>query len=270
MCDNCFDKVEEYYRVFNKEESQLYDFFDSLILSKIKKKDGFEVFIPAIINKNILNKLGYFDKLPQNITGLSRYDFIDNKHICENVFLTPAACIHIYPMFENQKIENQIITTKARVYRYENKGYAEKTRFWDFTVREVVFLGDPDFIDKNIEFFKNIISSILSILKIDYTWEYASDSFIKTKKNDLIMKIQKANKLKEELNVMIDNKKVAIASINFHDFHFSKTFNFDNNSTVKTACIGLGIERWMELFLEHNVDLNVFSNKMKECNNIHD
>jgi seryl-tRNA synthetase len=36
--------------------------------------------------------------------------------VLSNQYLTPAACLHIYPMLEGEQIETKIVTTKAQVY----------------------------------------------------------------------------------------------------------------------------------------------------------
>lgn len=236
----------------------------------IALKLGAEQFhIPALISKDVLKKCGYFSSFPHHLTMASYYDpnsydeianigEPNSNNIKNSLFyFTPSACLHLYPMLENEKIEKKIITTRARVYRYENNNFNGSTRLWDFTVREIVFIGSPEFVKNKIEQIKQLALEYSASIGLNAYIESATDNFYPSKKNILKEKLQKSNSLKEELICLINNSKVALASFNYHGFHFSKPFNFDNANHIVSGCIGFGLERWISA-------INQLNNKYKE------
>ena len=52
----------------------------------------------------------------------------------------------------------------------------------------------------------------------------------------------------------VNNKELAIASFNYHKYHFSKLFEFDKDEKIVTGCVGFGLDRWVYLLkdLEDN------------------
>ena len=57
-------------------------------------------------------------------------------------------------MIEKNPIYNTIITTKARVYRYEAGKFETGRRLWDFGVREFVAVGDREFVRGFLTYFQ--------------------------------------------------------------------------------------------------------------------
>lgn len=215
-----------------------------------------EYHIPALISKDIIQRCGYFSTFPQHLTSVSSLRNIEKKRAFESdineggncnceLYLTPAACLHLYPMFENSMIDEKIITTRARVYRYENAGFNGSTRLWDFTVREIVFIGTKEFVNDKLELMKLHTKEFAKKIKLDVSISAACDNFYPTKHNLVKMKLQKNNSMKYECITKIDNNDIAICSYNYHGTHFSKEFNFDNKGSIVTGCVGYGLERWV-------------------------
>ena len=226
-----------------------------------------EYHIPAMINHEILEKCGYFDTFPQHITVACHADktkishviknnIIDNQNSkISNNYFTPAACLHIYPMIENTKIDEKVITTKARVYRYENEDFDGETRLWDFTVREIVFIGNKKFVNECLQKTKEKVWEIASKLNLPIEINRSYDMFFNSKKNIIRQKIQYSNSQKFELNINVNGKKIALASFNYHDTHFSKIFNFDDKENIVTGCVGFGLERWVYALNEYKIKI---------------
>lgn len=256
------------YICFNDLDTKKLQFLDEKFKGMALELGAVECHIPAMIDKSILSKCGYFDTFPQYLSVVAHADrslynqIIDDKSITDKngtiseQYLTPAACLHIYPMLENTEVKNQVITTRARVYRYEDEQYDGKVRLWDFTVREIVFIGDVEYVRGGLDFIKQKTLEFTSKINLSVDIELAEDNFYYTAQNTMLKKIQRANCSKFELRTSLNEKDVALASFNSHNFHFSKTFNFDNDMKVVTGCVGFGLERWVNAINYNNIELD--------------
>lgn len=199
--------------------------------------------VPSLIKADILKKCGYFTSMPHQLTKVSPFLNSDES---DGYYLTPAACLHIYPELSKQKVNNKIITTLEKVYRYESGLFYDRVRNWEFLVREFVAIGDEKFVKDFLEKMKCGALDILKKYSIAGEVVVGNDHFYPSRYNKMAEKFQILNKLKYEL--IVDNNelgKIALSSFNFHGSHFSKTFEFDENETVVTGCVGFGIDRWI-------------------------
>ena len=48
-------------------------------------------------------------------------------------------------------------------------------------------------------------------------------------------------------------KELALASFNYHGFHFSMAFDFAKNGTIVTGCVGFGLDRWIDVLKEKQI-----------------
>ena len=207
-----------------------------------------QVFIPSLIKESILKKCGYFDTFPQHLTCAIPYA----KKEEDNYYLTPAACLHIYPMIANGlDFHNQTYTALESVYRYENGNFSQDERLWEFTVREFVFVGQKKYVLGKLDLYREKALKIAKKVNSAAKIEAAYDNFYPTKENKIKQKIQLANNMKDELLVPYQEREIAIASFNFHGTHFSYPFGFDENGETVTGCVGFGMERWV-LFCNEN------------------
>ena len=236
-----------------KISSYVDNYFKNLAKDKFKSK---EVYFPSLISEQVLIKCNYISSFPQQLTIASYIDetvpLKEGKIKNSRMYFTPSACLHIYPMLEGKTLSNCSFTTKAQVYRHENQNFNGNTRLWNFSVREIVFIGEEQYVKNSL---KNFESHILNFSKkhfLETDLVSASDHFYPTKENLIKQKMQLSNSLKKELICKIDGKETALASLNYHGFHFSKPFNFDSNSSIVSGCIGFGLERWVAALKEKN------------------
>ena len=153
------------------------------------------------------------------------------------------------------------------LYRNEGSNFKDIVRLWDFTVREMVFVGEKDYVESSLNNIAKKAMELLDMLGIVAELKNANDHFYPTRINALIEKTQRANMLKKEIVVKIENNNIAIASFNIHNYHFSKTFNFDNSGKVVTGCVGFGMERCLALLLENNISVNKIENVYEDGKN---
>ncbi|MEE0930048.1 MAG: hypothetical protein UIM53_03530 [Acutalibacteraceae bacterium] len=262
--------IKEGYICYREGMEKLYSDLDSVFISFLKDEKYKVYNIPAMIEGRVLKKCGYFESFPDQISAVGYIDdekipeIMSGKEINESCiklhdrYLTPSACLHIYPMYEGKEItENEIITTKARVYRCEKSGFEDMTRLWDFSVREIVFIGSEEFVKEHLNTLKEKTLNFAKKISKDANLVVAHDHFYKGQRNDIKAKIQEKNELKFELKIPIGDREVAVASFNFHNGHFSIPFNFDNNRKIVSGCVGFGMERWVAACMENNIsDIN--------------
>ena len=137
--------------VINTKDSVLYypqatekfNLLDETFLGFIAEENVVAVKIPSIISKEVLDKCGYFTTFPQHLTRLKPYNESTNS---SERYLTPAACIHIYPRLVKECLVQTCYTTLTEVFRYENGMFEEPERLWEFSVREMVFVGTPNYV----------------------------------------------------------------------------------------------------------------------------
>ncbi len=243
------------YKEYKDKDNELIKYIEKEFINFADNYKVHEWQIPALIGGDILRKCGYFKTMPNQLTAvgyinpdsisdvIARDEVNEKEIINRNFYLTPAACIHIYPMLKKENLCNEIITTKARVYRYENAKFETGKRLWDFGVREFVAVGNSEFIKKFLEEFQQKSLEFSKLCGIECMINESNDHFYPTKNNKTIEKIQKNNGLKKELICVSDG--LAIASYNYHGYHFSKTFGFDKEGKIVTGCVGFGLDRWV-------------------------
>jgi seryl-tRNA synthetase len=247
----------------NEIQYNVYGVEDTKTIEDLNKKflkfaDGYDLTqwtIPALIKKEVLEKCGYFSTMPNQLTGAAHFkknDDFDNStdmqksYVFEDdYYFTPAACIHFYPELEKLDLKNKIITTLARVYRYEDGKFNKGVRCWEFLVREFVAVGEEEFVKNFLEDFKSKAVNCALQYSDKVKCEAANDIFFPSQENNLKQRLQKMNGLKFELLGEINGKHEAIGSFNYHGNHFSKPFNFDKDGTIVTGCAGFGIDRWI-------------------------
>jgi len=254
---------------------------------------------PAMLPASVLAKSGYFDSHPNNVSFATHLkndfdvieefrhkfggrsdmddlsiDSVATPHVC----LNPAACLPSYFTLENTKMEsNLVMSWLGRVFRHESKNVEGLERLWEYNVRELVFIGDAEFVHENKQKSIETICDILGKLELDYRIVSSTDPFFATVaaiRKFFQKSMQAKFEVKLKINVAVEggNSEVAAGSINLHDTFFGERFNIKSVSdeVATSACVGLGIERIMlACFAQHGVEpfrwpsklaANVFTN----------
>lgn len=245
------------YSVMLEDKTDKFNELDSMFVSLISSLTYREWRIPSMIEGEILRRCGYFSTIPNQLSKVSvidrdslSHELNDEKYNFDSssdLYLTPAACIHLYPILGDLKLKNEIVTTLARVYRYEDGNFEKNNRQWEFSVREFVAVGTQEYVDNFLEQMQERLLKYARTIDNCANIELANDHFYPTKINLKKEKYQKQNNLKKELIIEVKGEKISVASFNKHGNHFSKEFNFDQNGEIVTGCVGCGIDRWLEL-----------------------
>jgi seryl-tRNA synthetase len=260
-------------QLINEKSGQLYQ-------AAFGAKDS---HFPAMVDADTLHKCGYFDSHPNAVTFLGNvvedFDAIEEfrranscsegalmpkqEHIhIDGMCLNPAACFPCYPTLSGQDFqEGKAYTWLGRVFRYESRNINGLDRLYEFNVRELVFVGNEDYVRACRAKALPIIEELATFIDIDCQVQTATDPFFATV--SAAKKFwQAAQEVKNEIKIPAlsndgSTKMLACGSINLHGNFFGKRFNFTcaNGEPAQTGCVGLGIERWvLAAFTQHGFD----------------
>lgn len=240
---------------------------------------------PTLIPVATLGRCGYFSSFPQSISMVTHLveDFdeieafrqanaertdltIPNRGALTTpeACLSPAVCYHCYRSLEGSSLETgpRIVTTVGKCFRYESTNITGLDRLWDFTMREVIFVGSEDEVStrraKGIEFMLEQVRR----WDLEGTVESANDPFFSAAYATKTY-YQVRSDLKFELRLAIEPgsqgeaRTLACGSFNLHEDFFGKTFSItaSNGKPAFTGCLAWGLERWvLACFTQHGFE----------------
>jgi seryl-tRNA synthetase len=238
---------------------------------------------PALVDAETLHKCGYFDSHPNAVTFVGNmvedFDAIEEfrranscsegahmppqHHIhIDGMCLNPAACFPCYPTLKGMSFEKgRAYTWLGRVFRYESRNISGLDRLYEFNVRELVFVGDDEYVRDCRRRALKVVESLATYFDIDCRIQTATDPFFATV--SAAKKFwQAAQEVKNEIKIpSLDAtgqvKQLACGSINLHGNFFGRRFDIKgaDGEAVQTGCVGLGIERWvLATFTQHGFD----------------
>jgi seryl-tRNA synthetase len=236
---------------------------------------------PTVIPVRVLQDCGYFDSFPHMLMFVTRLhndvdtyrDFQTEFHATGQVeslilghsadpkyCLPPTMCYHTYHQLRDRQFpeeHNQVITSRGKSFRYESKYHRSLERLWDFTIREIVFLGSRDYVLDCRQRFMDAAFALVEELGLAAHCEVASDPFFCSPDTAAKILNQKMLALKYELRMNVEQERtIAVASFNFHDQFFGERFKIARGEDwIRTGCVGFGLERLAYAFLcQHGLD----------------
>lgn len=243
--------------------------FETLALAQFSAhKKSYNTLIPS----DWLRRAGYFTSFPHSVTfamhlreGADNLESFATRHkdyrhlnfasvdelTLPEYCLSPALCYHTYGSLEAQRLTDadagaRIITASGRCFRYESKNITALDRLWEFSMREIVFVGEKqrvlDLRQQSIE----LAWRMVGMLDLEATIETASDPFFSTEFKSLRY-FQMLNDLKYELLFPVPGgRRIAAASFNYHETFFGNKFAICDaeGNAVHTACAAFGLERF--------------------------
>jgi seryl-tRNA synthetase len=239
---------------------------------------------PAFVDADILHRCGYFDSHPNAISFVGHmvedFDAIeafrqanscaegalmpgtDDLHL-PGLCLNPAACFPCYPTLAGRRIggEGAAFTWRGRVFRYESRNLVGLDRLWEFNVRELVLVGSEAHVADCRRRVLPVIGELAEIFDLECRIETASDPFFATVSAARTF-WQRAQEVKNEIILTIEpgadgtRRELACGSINLHGKFFGDRFDIGaGEGAAATACVGLGIERWvLAAFSQHGFE----------------
>lgn len=215
---------------YDYNNSKKYLEVDDLIRKMALSLGAKELIVPSVIDEMSLERLGYFKYSKNILLKIKETD---------GLFLTPAACLNVYSLFSDKMVKEEITTVRNQVFRNEE----DDAHLLNFNVREIIAIGQKDFVSTTISRFVELARNFCNELKIVCEIVPATDSFVMNRENEILKYLQASSGNKKEIVANINGKKIVIGSINYHGTHFSKAFGYVDDMKTVSACIGFGIER---------------------------
>jgi seryl-tRNA synthetase len=254
---------------------ELFEFLDDAFVRRIAgPANARREYYPGVMATQRLDRTNHFSSFPEHVhfvmhlredldvidrfgrelraAGGWKPDLLDHQldRLAPPLLaVNPAVCYHCYASIENSQIEGDgfVATARSRCHRYEAGNHRTLARLLDFTMRELIYVGKPDFVKREREAASQRLHAVVRDWGLAAWMETANDPFFT---NDFEVKaaFQRQNDMKFELCMPLasGSGSVAVASSNFHSVTFGKAFNIlSGTRPVCTGCTAFGLERWI-------------------------
>lgn len=247
---------------------------------------------PTLISAEKLGRVNYFRAFPHSLTFATHLredlDVINNFAEGARVeaaglntgmesfsriqaLLSPAVCYHLYFALADRELPGGQLTATAvgNCFRYESTNLSSLERLWNFTMREVIFVGSADFVLENREKARLHMREALAEMGLAYMVESANDPFFVGEFRRQAA-FQNAFQLKYEIRARLPFKDstLAVGSYNYHQDFFGRHLNIslpDEGGPVHTGCVAFGLERMAYAFLaQYGLDPKLWPAAMRE------
>lgn len=245
----------------------LYQYFDSVFRSFAMELGASEEQYPVLLPLRTYSDTGYLRNSPQYSIFCS--EAIEDMEILKQLrsvtetadkafinpagyALSPSACFHVYEAYRGQTLpDNCTITLRQSVFRNEGRfNWEEFGRLRDYHVREIVFIGSPDYVEDSRRKTMEMTGQYMKRIGLSGTLISSADCFI-IPQMQRFKRIQIQEKLKYEWRLLVgEQEDMAVASFNLHGTNFSRPFRIKVEGTdTVTGCVGFGLERMVLAFL---------------------
>ncbi len=246
---------------------------------------------PDLLDPNILAQCGYLGSFPHSVCLVSHlaedFDAIEAFRAANNesrslqvpdpgawtpadAALRPAVCIPIYGALRGTRLPEGglTITTAGKAFRYESSNLQGIHRLWDFSMREIVFLGSAKFVEERRARMVETAMSLMSEWDLASRLVSASDPFFATVRGTKAL-WQRSRDLKYEVLADVGRSAgpIAVGSINLAGPLFGHAFDIrtEGGEVATTACVGFGLERLvLALFSQHGFEPGRWPPAMRE------
>jgi seryl-tRNA synthetase len=257
----------------------LVNAFDSRILELAADFQAPVYMFPSLIGADVLDRCRYFRNFPASLNLVShlredhallqeftrsahwdgeQLDFDRTALSSVECLLSPAVCFHWYAWLKDAELPApRIITAIGKCFRYESSNFTGLERLWDFTMREIIFVGPGQFVLENRKTCIDFCIQFLDELGVVYQISSATDPFF-ADAYAAQAAYQQGFDLKFELQLTLpySGKKLAVGSTNYHQDFFGRSFGIQaGGSSAHTGCLAFGLERMALAFVaQHGVD----------------
>jgi seryl-tRNA synthetase len=240
---------------------------------------------PTLIPTDILGRCGYFTSFPHTVSMVTHlvedFDLIEEFRqanakappltvprrealVTPEACLSPAVCYHCYQAIEGRTLPERghVVTSVGRCFRYESKNITGLDRLWDFTMREIIFVGTEQMVSARRQEAIEHAKAQMELWDLDCSIEGANDPFFSAAYATKTY-YQVRSDLKYELRLAVEPgadgeaRSIASASFNLHENFFGKTFTITaaDGQPAFTGCAAWGIERWvLAAFTQHGFE----------------
>lgn len=237
-----------------------------------------EYSYPTLISTAALRRGGYLASFPQLLMSASqlRVDLdVYRQFVAEldraeepgslltrysshsGYCLPPTMCFHTYHQLSGRTLPaaSRVVTARGKSFRFESRYSRSLERLWDFTIREIVFLGDERTVTRQREEFLAEACGLAEELGLAGQVESAEDPFFADPGVPRRVLAQRLGRLKYELRLPAEEgRTISVGSFNVHGTTFGKPYGIrlPTGEVANTACVGFGLERFtFALFCQH-------------------
>lgn len=233
---------------------------------------------PTLIPAPVLARCDYFRSFPQYVSFVSHLheeygtiagfrdrhqerDTLDDAARGDldvpDTCLSPAVCYHVYHRHANAPVpaEGRVYDVQGRCFRFESTNITDLRRLWEFTMRELVFVGQRDWVLSRREEAIQAFIPILEGLELPAEIRTASDPFFVAPDATAKTYFQLSSETKFEISVALgEEERLAVGSFNYHTDFFGRAFSTDagEHGPAHSVCVAFGLERLVHAILAHH------------------
>lgn len=259
---------------------RLYRYFDRTLEALGAPFAPSPILVPTLIPATTLSKCDYFRSFPHIVTFTCHLpedmpriedfrarhqdrDTLDERALSDmappEVCLSPAVCYHVYAANRDRVLPAGGLryALAGRCFRYESSKMVDLRRLWEFTMREIVFLGAREDVLALREQGNDLVARYLDEHEMGGEIRTASDPFFIAPDAAAKTYFQISSETKYEISLMLpDGERLAAGSLNYHTDFFGRAFscNVENAGPMHSVCIAFGLERWVYAFLAQHGD----------------
>ncbi|MBN8730181.1 MAG: hypothetical protein J0L64_06530 [Acidobacteria bacterium] len=225
---------------------------------------------PPTINCRTLDRCGHFTSFPEHVDFVAHLrpdlehlrsfaercrergwqpDHHEGKMHVVELAISPSCCYHCYEGMSEWRLPppGRCVTATLSCHRYEGANHQSLARLRSFTMREVIWVGQPAFVLAARARAEELIQRWAGDWELSCTFETANDMFFT---DDFAVKasFQRQQEAKRELraDLPFEGQSLSLFSSNFHSATFGKAFHIQVSERPATSgCIGWGYERWV-------------------------
>ncbi|MFI9650796.1 hypothetical protein ACIHAA_31595 [Streptomyces sp. NPDC052040] len=235
---------------------------------------------PTLLPTSVLDRFGYFGSFPQFPMFVTRLhndldvyqSFVERytaeQRLPDELFehcsnhdycLPPTMCYHSFHQFQGRQLDgDMVVTARGKSFRYESRYHTSLERLWDFTIREIVFMGSPEFAAECRTSVMQQAFALMEELDLTGRCEVANDHFFTNADTAGKILSQRMMELKFELLLPVAaDRSIAVGSFNLHGNFFGESFGITgpDSGPIASGCVGFGLERLVHAFLsQHGSD----------------
>ena len=255
--------------------TRLVEFFESRFLLLAAEFNAEPYRFPTLISAKMLDRVNYFSAFPHSLTFATHLredldvinQFAEETHYHQDglnapsemfskieALLSPAVCDHLYFSLADHPLPDGklVATAVGNCFRYESTNLNSLERMWNFTMREVIFVGPKEFVLENRERSRLFMQNIFEEIGLVYHVETANDPFFVGEFRKQAA-FQTAFQLKYEIRASLPfkNSTLAVGSYNYHQDFFGRHLNITlpDGGPIHTGCTAFGLERMVYAFL---------------------
>lgn len=201
-----------------------------------------EVGPGRLIPLTALSRAGYLQSFPGRAVPALAEDGATGDYA-----LPPAACLHCYADLADCGLGATpvVFALHNNCARGDETVDAERGRLREFTMREIVILGSASEVERARRGLMRQAQTYLTRLDLAATIEVATDPFhVPADRGKLAL--QRLRALKYELRMPVAGTAIAVASFNYHEDYFGRSFGISlpDGSPAHSGCVAFGLERW--------------------------